>query len=60
MDDCLRGGFGAKPPFTLEWLHSNAVMTDLTGQPAAGSDTAAQLQVLLEIFADRDVTVLMR
>ncbi|MFF7452571.1 MULTISPECIES: barstar family protein [unclassified Streptomyces] len=60
VDDCLRGGFGAKPPFTLEWLHSNAVMTDLTGHPATGSDIAAEFQVLLEIFADRDVTVLMR
>lgn len=60
VDDCLRGGFGAQPPFTLKWLHSNAVRSDLTDHFAQGSDTAADLQVLLEIFADRDITVLMR
>ncbi|WP_257041752.1 barstar family protein [Streptomyces sp. TLI_55] len=60
VDDCLRGGFGAKPPFTLEWLHSNTVSSGLISAPAAGSDSAADLQILLEIFADHDVNVLMR
>lgn len=60
VDDCLRGGFGVKAPFTLEWLDSNAVITDLNGHPTTRGDAAAEFQVLLEIFADRDVTVLMR
>ncbi|MGY0489397.1 barstar family protein [Streptomyces sp. WG-D5] len=60
VDDCLRGGFGAKPPFTVEWLHSSTVGSDLIDHPVAGRESAADLQVLLEIFADRGVTVLMR
>ncbi|WP_051820454.1 barstar family protein [Streptomyces sp. NRRL S-920] len=60
VDDCLRGRFGASPPFTLEWLHSDAAGSNLIGPFAAGSDTAVDLQILLEIFADHDINVLMR
>ncbi|MCX4571732.1 barstar family protein [Streptomyces sp. NBC_01571] len=60
VDDCLRGRFGASPPFTLEWLHSGVARSGLVRPPASGNDTAADLQVLLEIFADHDIKVLLR
>ncbi|MFD9791410.1 barstar family protein [Streptomyces sp. NPDC059070] len=60
VDDCLGGGFGAEPPFTLEWLHSHTLGSGRGDGPVTGSDTAADLQVLLEIFAEHDITVLMR
>ncbi|MEU6324259.1 barstar family protein [Streptomyces sp. NPDC047009] len=60
VDDCLRGRFGASPPFTLQWLHSDIATSEPVSHDAAGGDTATDLQVLLEIFADHGIDVLMR
>ncbi|MER6916125.1 barstar family protein [Streptomyces sp. NPDC000594] len=60
VDDCLRGGFGAGPPFTLEWRDSGAATALLLSDRPRDRDTRAFFEVLLEIFADRGVDVLLR
>ncbi|MES9523083.1 barstar family protein [Streptomyces capoamus] len=57
VDDCLRGGFGAMTPFTLEWRHSDLAKSRLAGDD---SNPDAFFEVLLEIFRDRGVDVLLR
>ncbi|MGW2403259.1 barstar family protein [Streptomyces sp. NPDC001739] len=46
VDDCLRGRWGATPPFTLEWQHS--------------TDARAHLALLLEIFEERGIEVILK
>lgn len=57
VDDCLRGGFGATPPFTLEWQHSDIAKSRLVSNQR-GVD--AFFEVLLEIFMDRGIDVVLR
>ncbi|MFI1911252.1 barstar family protein [Streptomyces microflavus] len=59
VDDCLGGGFGASPPFTLEWRHSGIARSLLSHHHAVDGDTST-FEVLLEIFADHDIDVLLR
>jgi RNAse (barnase) inhibitor barstar len=60
VDDCLGGGFGARPPFTLEWQNSGIARSRLVNNQARNRDTRALFDVLLEIFADHDIDVLLR
>ncbi|MFI1015974.1 barstar family protein [Streptomyces sp. NPDC020965] len=57
VDDCLRGGFGARAPFTLEWHNSGESLSRLMSNDAGDKDTGAFFDVLLEIFADHDIHV---
>ncbi|WP_372446956.1 barstar family protein [Nocardia goodfellowii] len=57
--DCLRGGWGASSPFTLEWLHSDVAQEHLlTHSAVAAGQTLFDL--LLEIFDDKGIEVILR
>ncbi|MFD8543144.1 barstar family protein [Streptomyces sp. NPDC059649] len=60
LDDCLRGRWGATPPFTLEWQHSAASRTRLVNHPAVQDDTATLFELLLEIFEERGIEVVLK
>ncbi|MER6618038.1 barstar family protein [Streptomyces xantholiticus] len=60
VDDCLGGGFGATPPFTLEWQNSDIARSQLASDRASDRGTGANFEVLQEIFADHDIDVLLR
>ncbi|MEU8924519.1 barstar family protein [Kitasatospora sp. NPDC048545] len=60
LDDCLGGGWGASPPFTLEWQHSEVARTRLVRQRALHQGTETLFEVLLEIFADHGVKVVLQ
>ena len=57
VDDCLGGGFGAAPPFILEWQHSDSARARLVSDHGGNG---AFFEVLLEIFMDCGVDVLLR
>lgn len=60
LDDCLGGGWGASPPFTLEWQHSEVARTRLVRNRALHRGTSTFFEVVLEIFADRGVEVVLQ
>jgi RNAse (barnase) inhibitor barstar len=60
VDDCLRGGFGATPPFTLQWQNSDIARSQLAGDQESSRITGGDFDVLLEIFADHGIDVLLR
>ncbi|MDH6116066.1 RNAse (barnase) inhibitor barstar [Kitasatospora sp. GAS204A] len=51
LDDCAGGRWGATPPFTVEWRHSEAARSRLA---------APFLAEVLEIFEEHGVSVLLR
>lgn len=59
VDDCLGGRFGASPPFTLEWQHSDIARSRLVDHHAVDDDTTT-FEVLLKIFGDHDIKVILR
>ncbi|WP_310724314.1 barstar family protein [Streptomyces sp. N2A] len=75
VDDCLRGRWGATPPFTLDWQHSTVARTHLVNHPTvqedpaentgestaedATEDAATPFALLLQIFEERGVEVLL-
>lgn len=58
LNDCMRGGFGATPPFTINWSESHTARTYLT--ELAPSGRATIFEVIMEICAERGVHVLLR
>nr|WP_307645622.1 barstar family protein [Nocardia uniformis] len=57
--DCLRGGWGASSPFTLEWLHSDVAREHLLTHP--GVDAGQTLfDLLLKILDDNGIEVILR
>ncbi|WP_418960112.1 barstar family protein [Streptomyces tritici] len=60
LDDCLRGGWGATPPFTLHWDFSTEARAQLAGSVSTGDGDASLFDVLLEIFEERGVDVILR
>ncbi|UNO43643.1 barstar family protein [Streptomyces sp. MST-110588] len=66
LDDCLRGGWGAVPPFTLEWQCSAEARARLAEhRPAGGgeadeADEAPLFDLLLTIFEEQGVHVVLR
>ncbi|MEU6867615.1 barstar family protein [Streptomyces sp. NPDC046876] len=60
LDDCLRGGWGASPPFALQWERSAAARARLTDSRSTSADEPAVFDLLLEIFEERGVRVVLR
>lgn len=58
--DCLRGGWGATPPFTLQWQHSAVAKARLVDSRATGDGAATPFEVLLEIFDEQGIQVALR
>ncbi|MFB7875501.1 barstar family protein [Nocardia sp. NPDC056064] len=58
LADCLRGGFGATPPFTLEWTESSRARSALAVPLPWGDGTF--FDVVLEILDSGKVEVLLR
>ncbi|MFC7266999.1 barstar family protein [Streptomyces lutosisoli] len=60
LNDCLRGGRGAVPPFTLEWRHSEVARSRLVEHPAVQGDPATLFELILSIIGDHDVEVVLQ
>ncbi|WP_234343467.1 barstar family protein [Streptomyces sp. WM6372] len=60
LDDCLRGGWGATPPFTLQWESSAEATAHLMDSRSPRANGAAVFDLLLEIFEERGVRVVLR
>ncbi|MGI5177242.1 barstar family protein [Dactylosporangium sp. CA-152071] len=61
LDDCLRGGWGARAPFTLVWRHAHVARRHLV----AGFDrhlrlTATTMDDVLAVLHERGVEVHLR
>ncbi|MBF6178614.1 barstar family protein [Nocardia otitidiscaviarum] len=59
LADCLRGGWGATNPFTLEWLYSEVAREHLltSHDPANGQP---RFDLLLEVFQENGIEVILR
>ncbi|MFG2071242.1 barstar family protein [Nonomuraea maritima] len=60
LDDCLRGGFGARVPFTLVWSDSQVARQSLTRRSRETNDAPSFFEVIQTIFAEHDVDVVLR
>ncbi|MFH9956102.1 barstar family protein [Streptomyces roseolus] len=60
LDDCLCGGWGATVPFTLLWDSSADARARLGEHVPADDREVTVLDLLLEIFEERGVTVVLR
>ncbi|MFF4393609.1 barstar family protein [Streptomyces sp. NPDC001552] len=60
LDDCLRGGWGATPPFPLCWESSAQARAHLMDSRSPSADEPAVFELLLQIFEERGVRVVLR
>jgi hypothetical protein len=61
LDDCLRGGFGARTPFRLVWHDSNVAREHLvTGYDRYRLGPATTLEYLLAMLAEHHVDIDLR
>lgn len=60
VDDCLRGGWGASPPFTLQMENSVEARARLVEHSPTDEGEATEFDRLLEIFEERGVHVALR
>ncbi|GAA3255175.1 barstar family protein [Nonomuraea helvata] len=60
LDDCLRGRFGARAPFTLMWSESQVARQSLTRTLEGADDAPPFFEVIQTIFAEHDVDVVLR
>ncbi|MDX3099832.1 barstar family protein [Nonomuraea angiospora] len=60
LDDCLRGRFGARAPFTLIWSDSQVARESLTRTLEEADDAPSLFDVIQTIFAKHDVDVVLR
>ncbi|MGK4583560.1 barstar family protein [Kitasatospora sp. HPMI-4] len=61
LADCLRGGFGPEPPFTLIWQDSTQARRRLTRLlPAPGGRSRSYFDAILDVLSDAGVTVQLR
>ncbi|MFB7466178.1 barstar family protein [Streptomyces sp. NPDC056224] len=60
LADCLRGGWGATTPFTLQWESSAEARAHLMDSRSPSANKAAVFDLLLEIFEERGVRVVLR
>lgn len=60
LDDCLRGGWGAAPLFTLHWRSSAGARARLVERVPTRGGEASLFDLLLEIFEERGVDVVLR
>ena len=59
LDDCLNGGWGAAPAFTLEWRHSEVARSRLVEHPAVQGGPSTLFELILKIINDRGVEVVL-
>jgi RNAse (barnase) inhibitor barstar len=59
LKDCLRGGWGAAPPFTLEWQYAEVARSRLVEHRAVQGDPATLFELILNIIGDHDVEVVL-
>lgn len=60
LNDCLRGGFGARTPFTLIWRDFEIARESLA-TPIEGADgPSSYYDAILTILQDHDVAVVLR
>ncbi|MFF1873830.1 barstar family protein [Kitasatospora herbaricolor] len=60
LADCLRGGFGAEPPFTLVWHDAAVARRRLTGPAVIGERELSYFEAVLDTLRTGGVTVLLR
>ncbi|MFE7530905.1 barstar family protein [Kitasatospora sp. NPDC057542] len=60
LDDCLRGGWGATPPFTLRWESSAEARAALAERTPTSDGTASLFDLIVEIFEGRGISVVLR
>ncbi|GAB7029040.1 barstar family protein [Streptomyces sp. NPDC021749] len=60
LDDCLRGRWGAAPPFTMEWQHSAVSRAFLGDRPEVQEEAVTLFGLLLEIFEERGIEVILK
>lgn len=61
LDDCLRGGWGAAPPFTVDWQHAAEARARLAEPvPTGEGETTTLFDLLLEILEEHGVQVILR
>ncbi|MGW1996048.1 barstar family protein [Embleya sp. NPDC001921] len=58
--DCLRGGWGATTPFTLQWDYSADARACLAERVPTDDGDVTLFDLLLEIFEERGVRVILR
>lgn len=59
LNDLLRGGWGAAPPFTLEWQHAEVARSRLVEHRVVQGDPATLFEPILNIIGDHDVEVVL-
>jgi RNAse (barnase) inhibitor barstar len=57
LNDCLRGDWGAAPPFTLEWRYSEVSRSRLVEHPALQGDGTTLFELILNIIGENDIQV---
>ncbi|MEV2279154.1 barstar family protein [Nocardiopsis sp. NPDC049922] len=60
LDDCLMGGWGATPRFTLYWGSSAEARARLAERVPTGDGDVALFDLILEIFEEQGVNVVLR
>ena len=60
LDDCLSGSWGATTPFTLHWDSSAEARTRLAERVPTGDGEVSLFDLLMEIFEQRNVSVVLR
>ncbi|MDH6574939.1 barstar family protein [Kitasatospora sp. MAP5-34] len=58
--DCLRGGFGPEPPFTLLWDDSAAARRALTRRLVIEGREQCYFDAVLDVLREGGVTVVLR
>ncbi|WP_371496831.1 barstar family protein [Kitasatospora sp. NBC_00374] len=56
LADCLRGGFGPEPPFTLVWRDASVARHRLTRRPAGGRERS-YFEEIVAVLREGGVTV---
>lgn len=59
LDDCLRGRWGATPPFTLRWQHSESAASHLSRIGMEDDGRTSLLDRILDVLRERRIDVLM-
>ncbi|MFI6443739.1 barstar family protein [Kitasatospora sp. NPDC050543] len=60
LADCMRGGFGPVPPFTLHWHDSGVARRVLTDHRVIGGREVGYFDAIVETLREGGVTVLLR
>lgn len=60
LADCLHGGFGPEPPFTLVWRDAATVRARLTGTVVVRGRELGYFDAVVDTLRSEGVTVLLR